>query len=64
MRFIGRSMLPFGVVYLAFGLLYFGYYIATGQFGAFHAVYAFFAISTAVLSIVQGRNFRRDARFR
>ena len=63
-RFLARAMLPFGLAYLAFAALYFGYHIANGRFGAFEAVYALFAVTTSIFLIVQGRRFRRDARFR
>ncbi len=57
------ASLPLGLAYLAFAVLYFGYYIANARVGAFEAVYALFAVATALFLILQGRSLRRDPGF-
>lgn len=64
MRFIGRSQLPLGLILLALAVVYVGYHVASGQFGAINGIMAFFGVTSAVFAIIQGRRFRRDPRFR
>lgn len=59
-----RAMLPFGLVYLAFAVLYVGYYLISGQLGPSNAIYALTAVASSVFFIVQGRRYRRDPKFR
>jgi len=61
---VGRAMLPFGLVYLTFAVLYFGYLVMSGDLSPTHVISAVMAAVTSVLLIAQGRTYRHDPRFR
>lgn len=45
-----RAMLPFGLVYFAFAVLYVGYYLISGELGPSNAIYALTAVASSVFS--------------
>jgi hypothetical protein len=63
-RLIGRTTLPFGLIFLAVAVFYVGYLALDGTIGPLQLLWAVLAGVSSVIAIYQGRQFRRDPRFR
>ncbi len=64
MKLFARMALPIGLFYLAFALVYHGWLLTTEGLGALQIINLIFAVPAALYLIWQGREWRRDPRFR